>query len=73
MPAGHAAHVADELAPTADDSVPLAQLVGLVILVEPQYAPAGHGVDAFKPSAPQYAPAAQSKQLPLLTAPVDGR
>ena len=53
--------------------MPFGQGVGLVILVELQYVPAGHAVDAFKPSAPQYWPAGQSTQLLLLAAPVDGR
>ena len=35
--------------------------------------PAGHAVDAFKPSAPQYWPAGQSTQLLLLAAPVVAR
>ena len=47
------------LAPTADENVPFAQLVGLVVLAALQCAPAGHGVGVFKPSAPQYAPAGQ--------------
>ena len=38
------------------------------MLVELQYVPAGHAVDDFKPSAPQKAPAGQSRQLLLLTA-----
>ena len=58
------------LAPTTDENVPFAQLVGLVVLAALQCAPAGHGVGVFKPSAPQYVPAAQSTQLLLLTAPV---
>ena len=53
--------------------MPFGQGVGLVILVELQYVPAGHAVDAFKPSAPQNAPAGQSTQLLLLAAPVVGR
>ena len=40
-------------APNAEEYVPFVQRVGLVILVELQYVPAGHTVDAFKPSAPQ--------------------
>jgi len=41
-------------------------------LVELQYAPAGHAVDALKPSAPQNAPAGQSRQRLTLIAPVFG-
>ena len=43
----------DKIARTAEEYVPFVQRVGLVILVELQYVPAGHTVDAFKPSAPQ--------------------
>ena len=43
----------DKIARTAEEYVPFGQGVGLVILVELQYVPAGHAVDAFKPSAPQ--------------------
>ena len=53
--------------------MPLAQRVGLFILVELQYVPAGHAVDAFKPSPPQYWPAGQSLQPLMLTAPVVAR
>ena len=53
--------------------MPFGQGVGLIILVELQYVPAGHAVDAFKPSAPQYWPAGQSTQLMLLAAPVVAR
>ena len=42
----------------------------MFIVAALQCAPAGHGVGVFKPSAPQYVPAAQSTQLLLLTAPV---
>ena len=53
--------------------MPFGQGVGLIILVELQYVPAGHAVDAFKPSAPQYWPAAQCVQPLMLTAPVVAR
>ena len=53
--------------------MPFGQGVGLVILVELQYVPAGHAVDAFKPSAPQYWPAGQFVQPLMFTAPVVAR
>ena len=63
----------DAFAPTADEYVPFAQLMGLDMLVELQYVPAGHAVDDLKPSAPQNAPAGQPRQLRLeLIAPVVG-
>jgi hypothetical protein len=46
--------------------------MGLDMLVELQYVPAGHAVDDLKPSAPQNAPAGQSRQWLALIAPVVG-
>ena len=63
----------DELAPIADEYVPFGHGVGVAVLVELQYMPAGHSVNDFKPSTPQNASAGQSKQLLLLTPPVVGR
>ena len=36
LPAGHAAQVAEEFAPTAEENEPFAHMVGLNILVEAQ-------------------------------------
>jgi hypothetical protein len=62
----------EEVAPTADEYVPIAQLMGLDMLVELQYVAAGHKVEDFKPSAPQNSPAGQPKQLLRFIAPVVG-
>jgi len=65
--------VVEEIAPTADEKVPLRQGVGLIVSVELQNVPAGHGVNLFDPSAAQNAPKGQRAQLVMLNAPVDSR
>ena len=65
--------MAEEIAPTADEKVPLRQGVGLIVSVELQNVPAGHAVNLFDPSAAQYAPKGQRTQLLELTAPLDSR
>ena len=65
-------HALELFAPTEEENEPFAHMDGVDILDEEQNVPAGHEVGDFKPSAPQKAPAGQSRQLLLLTARVVG-
>ena len=66
LPAGHVAHVADDVAPVVADAVPLAQAVQLP-LPDALHVPLGHVVHEVLPAA-LYVPAAHALQL---AAPAD--
>ena len=75
VPAAQASHADWLVAPDEPEYVPGLQAWQAEADLAPtadDHVPAEHNVDSFKPSAPQNAPAGQSRQLLLLSAPVVG-
>ena len=59
MPRGHGRQAAEELAPTADEKVPLGQGLGAIILESGQKEPGLHFRNINVPETGQYSPSAQ--------------
>ena len=75
LPAAHASHADWLVAPGKPEYVPGGQALQAEADLAPttdDHVPGEQDVYSFKPSAPQNAPAGQSRQLLLLSAPVVG-